>query len=151
MTDSEPRVVTSAAELLEIGVQIEGVQFFRLQAEVNEDNPSEVEIPGELQPSYGLKLRHEGNELGIRVSVTLDAITSKIVVDAAVNYSTAELVNMDEETFLDFANQVGVMAILPYLRQAIADLSQRVLGEVILMPVIPLGGLAFSRDDAVTG
>ena len=145
---SPPRTITSAAELLEFGVELEGVQFFRLQAEIVEDVAPAAEPPEEIAPVYGLKIRHEGTELGIRVSVTLDLATAKIVVDGAVNYTTALEVQMDEEAALDFANNVGVMAILPYLRQAIADLSQRVTGEIVLMPVIPRGGLVFSRDDA---
>lgn len=149
MTEPEARRVSTAAEMLDVGVDIESVQFFNLHAEVNEG----VEAPNdeqEVSPTYGLKLRHEGNELGIRVSITIDLVGAKIVVDAAVNYVTAELLDMEEATFLDFANNVGVMALLPYLRQAIADLSQRVIGEVILMPIIPRGGLTFSSEDAVS-
>lgn len=149
MTEQEPRWVSSASDILEAGVEIESVQFFNLHAEVNED----AEPPGEsteVSPTYGLKLRHEGNELGIRVSISIDVGAAKIVVDAAVNYTTAEILAMEEVTFLDFANNVGVMALLPYLRQAIADLSQRVIGEVILMPIIPRGGLTFSREDAIS-
>lgn len=149
MTKAEPRRVGSAAEILDAGVEIESVQFFNLHAEVNEDAapPNEEQ---EVSPTYGLKLRHEGNELGIRVSISIDVGAAKIIADAAVNYVTSEVLAMEEATFLDFANNVGVMALLPYLRQAIADLSQRVIGEVILMPIIPRGGLTFSREDAVS-
>lgn len=154
MSDESPVTVASASEILEVGVELDGVQFFKLFAEINEEaaQPEEAspnEAPAEVSPLYGLKLRHEGNELGIRVSVELDVGAARIIVDASVNYTTAEVLVMNEDTFLDFANNVGVMALLPYLRQAIADLSQRVLGEIILMPVIPRGGLTFSRQDAV--
>lgn len=146
--EESPRLVKSAVDLLALGIEIEGVQFFRLQAEVNEDALL-TDGPDEIAPAYGLKLRHEGLELGTRISVTLDQLAWKIVVDAAVNYKTAVPVQLDREALLDFANRIGVMALLPYLRQAIADLSQRVLGEVVLMPVIPPGGLVFTMDDAV--
>ncbi|HWV49291.1 MAG TPA: hypothetical protein VN035_07530 [Microbacterium sp.] len=148
MSDESPRFVHSASDILEVGVQLENVQFFNLQATINEDaEPTEEPSPA-VAPLYGLKLRHEGNELGMRVSIELDTVTARIVVDASINYTTAEVIEIDEEAFLDFANNVGVMALLPYLRQAIADLSQRVLGDVILMPVIPRGELTFSRADA---
>jgi len=147
--NNEPRVVDSAAELLEIGITLQGVQFFRLEAAVNEDAAAPIEAPEEVSPAYGLKLRHEGREIGTRVSITLDEVAWKIVVDAAVDYTLDEDVQVTEGGLLDFANNVGVMALLPYLRQAIADLSQRVLGEVIMMPVIARGSLVFTADDAV--
>lgn len=149
MSEQSPRKVESVADILEVGVTLDGVQFFNLQATINEEDPPAGEVPTSVAPLYGLKLRHEGNELGMRVSIEIDTASARILVDASVNYTTAEPIEIDEATFLDFANNVGVMALLPYLRQAIADLSQRVLGEVILMPVIPRGGLTFSREGAM--
>ncbi|MBN7792445.1 hypothetical protein [Microbacterium esteraromaticum] len=149
MMQKEPRVVHSAAEVLDAGVNLESIQFFNLQAVINEETDGQANLPAEVTPVYGLKLRQEGNEIGTRVSIELDTGAARIIADASANYSTDELIELDEAAFLDFANNVGVMALLPYLRQAIADLSQRVLGDVILMPVIPRGGLVFSRADAM--
>ncbi len=148
MTTSSARpLVSSAKDLIEIGVTIQGVQFFRLEASVNEEVESPAEMPPNIAPVYGLKLRHDGREIGTRVSVTLDSVSWKIIVDASVEYTIDEDVDLADGVLLDFANNVGVMALIPYLRQAIADLSQRVIGEVVLMPIIPRGDLNFTPDD----
>lgn len=151
MTESgSARVVGSAAELLQdVGLNIEGVHFYLLSAEVHEvaadeDAPTPVD---EIQPRYGLKIRHEGAEIGIRVSVVLELGVGVIKVDASVNYVANEVVAMTEATRLDFANNVGLMAVLPYIRQAVADLSQRVFDDVVLMPIVQRGEVSFGPDD----
>lgn len=149
MTDNDERpILSSAAEILEAGVNLERIQFLRLEAAVNEDVESLAAVPDEVSPSYGLKIRQEGREIGTRMSVTLDLISWKVVVDAAADYTLDVDARFADGALLDFANNVGIMALIPYLRQAIADLSQRVTGEVVLMPIIPRGGLVFTRDDA---
>lgn len=150
MTEPELRVVNSAAELLDVGVSIDNIQFLQLHAEAAEGDgvPTEMQEP---EPAWGLKLRHDGAELGFRLSVTLDLGIGNIRIDAAINYVADEPVAMIEATRLEFANKVAVMALLPYIRQAAADLSQRVFGEVIMMPVTRQGDLKFGPDseDAV--
>lgn len=144
-SEAEPVTVHSAAELLDLGLRIDAIQYLNLHAEVAEGEhaPAEMSDP---EPLWGLKLRHVGAEIGIRLSVLLDLGVGRINVDALVNYVADQPVAMTEETRLEFANKVGVMALLPYIRQATADLSQRVFGEVIMMPVIRAGELSFGPD-----
>lgn len=149
MSDNTPRLVTSAAELVqEVGVNIEGVHYWLLSAEVREADPDgpPPERLAHVEPHYGLKIRHEGAEIGIRVAVYLDLGLGEIKADASINYLANEEVAMSEATRLDFANNVGLMALLPFLRQAVADLSQRVFDEILLMPVIQRGELFFGPD-----
>ncbi|WP_454130139.1 hypothetical protein [Microbacterium aurum] len=147
MSDAaEPRVITSAAELIsDIGVTIQGITFFSLIAELNEDDAATR--VDEISPSYGLRVRSEDNELIVRLATTLEAGLGRIVVDAAITYILNADAEFSEDVRLEFANEVGIMALLPYVRQAIADLSQRVFGEVVLMPVMPRGTLWFTADD----
>lgn len=49
---------------------------------------------------------------------------------------------------LDYSNDVAVVALLPYLRQAIADLTQRVFGSPLLMPALQRGAVTFSMVGA---
>lgn len=151
MTDgTEPRIVTSAAELIsDIGVTIQSVTFFNLSATLNEED--DATRLDEISPSYGLRVRSEGNELAVRLATTLEVGLGTIIVDVAITYTLNADAQYNEEVGLEFANEVGIMALLPYVRQAIADLSQRVLGEIVLMPVMPRGSLWFSEDDRDPG
>lgn len=141
--------INSAKDLLDIGIELQGVQFFRIEASVKEDDYEPTPLPAELEPVYGLKTRHVDREIAARLSVRLDQPSWQIIVDAAVVYTTEEPIEFSESVLLDFANRIGVMALVPFLRQAIADVSQRVLGEVILMPMMKPGELSFGPDDEV--
>lgn len=144
------RTVTSAAELLqEIGVDIESVQFYKLSAEVDETVEHVDSDQISIEPSYNLLVRSEGDEIGVRLLTRLKLDIGTVEVDAAVNYRAAEPVEMEETVRLDFANNVGIMALLPFVRQAVADLTQRVFGETVIMPIIQRGELAFTVEDAL--
>lgn len=43
----------------------------------------------------------------------------------------------------EFVNNVAIMHILPYARQSIADLTQRVFSAPLLMPIMQRGELQF--------
>ena len=55
----------------------------------------------------------------------------------------------DEETVIGFINEVAVMAMLPYVRQGVADMSQRVFEAAVLMPAFPRGAISFNLKDAI--
>ena len=143
------RIVGSAAELVnEVGVELQGIQYFTLSATVDEGSGVPIGISDEVQPTYGLRVKVEGRELGVRLSVNLEWPAGQIIVDAAATYMTDEDVTVPPDTILDFANNVGIMALLPYLRQSVTDLSQKVFGESLLMPMVKRGELTFTHDDA---
>lgn len=48
-----------------------------------------------------------------------------------------------EPLALEYANHVGFMTAAPYIRQAIADLGQRVLNQPLVMPIIRCGDIWF--------
>ncbi|WP_394276414.1 hypothetical protein [Luteococcus sp.] len=43
-----------------------------------------------------------------------------------------------------FANEVAVMVLLPYLREGLADVTRRVWGSTLLVPMMQRGQLVFS-------
>ncbi|WP_454151645.1 hypothetical protein [Microbacterium lacticum] len=142
---SDGRTIRSAQELLDAGIELIGIQFFELCAKVDEDSES-TELPESIEPTFSLRLRHEGNEFGIRLASRVYVGLGEVTVDVSANYATPEPVTMDEAVRLEFANRVGIMALIPYLRQAVADLTQRVFGQPILVPITRAGDLEFTPD-----
>ncbi|WP_168582614.1 hypothetical protein [Gephyromycinifex aptenodytis] len=53
-----------------------------------------------------------------------------------------------QPTLTEFANKVGVMALLPYARQALQDQVSQVLGQPIVMPSFPRGAVTFLTPPA---
>lgn len=144
MSTGVSRVAGSAAELIqEIGVAIEGITFYGVSAQLSDAIEGVVPQPDDIQPSYSLKTFIEPEVLGIRLLTQVTANVGKIEVDVAIAYRTPEPVQVSEAVLLDFANEVGIMALLPFVREAVADLSVRVFGNAILMPVMQRGGIHF--------
>lgn len=95
----------------------------------------------------------QGNQREFRyaIRVTLHDSEGDVVVEPVATYhvplESAHLLD-DSSLLTEFANEVAVMALVPYARQAIADVTQRVFSGSILMPTYQRGQLRFGDADA---
>lgn len=95
----------------------------------------------------------QGNQREFRYAlrVTLHDSEGDVVVEPLVTYHVplefADLLD-DGSALTEFANEVAVMALVPYARQAISDVTQRVFSGSILMPTYQRGQLRFGDADA---
>lgn len=139
------RDIFTAEDLVEVGFDLDHIQFFKLSAEMDETaGPSDaLEEP---DPSYSLKFFSDDELLGVRVATKVNLGVGTAIVDVAAHYRVHEPVNISQEGLLDFANRIAVLALVPYIRQAVADLTQRVFGSPALMPVIRQGELTFGES-----
>lgn len=139
------RDIATAEDLLEVGFDLDHIQFFKLSAELDEaaDPADALDEPA---PLYNLKFFSEGELLGVRIATTLNLGVGSAVVDVAAHYRVHAPVNITEGGLLDFANRIAVLALVPYIRQAVADITQRVFGNAVLMPVIRQGELTFGQS-----
>jgi len=140
---SEKRRVDTVAEILQVGVDIERIHFFGLSASVNEAFDG-TNLDEEVVPNYGMKSRHDGRELGYRMTARLEPAVGSVFVDVAVDYLLAEDVELSDELRLEFANEVAVMTLLPYVRSAISELTLKVFGAPLLMPIMQRGEVSFT-------
>ena len=96
---------------------------------------------------YSLTIaRHEsGAAFQISLRVCLANEAGEFVVNYVASYSLATLSTSpaDEPIFLEFANKVAIMTLAPYVRHALADLTQRIQGRSILLPILRAGELQF--------
>ncbi|MFE4951960.1 hypothetical protein ACFQ9V_17800 [Leifsonia sp. NPDC056665] len=126
-------------------VQLLGIQQIELGAARGTgdmaDNP-------QAEPTYGLQMTGRDDDKAFRVGLRTEILigNGSILsnIEAEYELSTVAYSSIIEQTKIDFANEVAVMAILPYTRQAIADISARVFGAALLMPIIQRGQLVFS-------
>lgn len=98
------------------------------------------------EPRYGLQaaVADDLHHFRLILRIDLEATEGEIRAAAMANYAVAEdAPDLTMRLVVEYANEVGVMALLPYLRQAIADLAQRVFGGALLMPVLPRGAVSF--------
>lgn len=108
----------------------------------------------DARPAFTLSVDPDGKDVSkfsIGLRVQIDTQIGEIVAATVGEYrlkSDAEC-QVTEEVLLEYGNHVGVMTLLPYLRQAVADLTQRVFESPLLIPVMARGHLWFTEREEV--
>lgn len=144
-------MVNDALQELVKAANLETIDFQELAARKRDVVWQEGDVLG---PSYYLRLERARAEDGrvlfrIYLRMELELPDAEFVVEPAAIYSVegeGERL-MDKATMNAFANEVGIMVLLPYMREALADVSARVLGEPLLMPILQRGQLVFDEAD----
>jgi len=132
-------------------VELKEFLVFELFAKRNEEfegAPANETV--EIKPNYTLKTGILKNLSGIiiRLTVEFEIPMGRVLCDIGATYSSKTPIEFTPENLVlvDFANEVAVMMLVPFLRQNIADLSQRTFGVPLLMPVVRKGMLQFLVD-----
>lgn len=99
-------------------------------------------------PSFRLLLDKDDESrhlFRVRLIVEVDSEPGTIKVHLAAEYELKQLdtEQIPEALILEFVNKVALMAMLPFVRQYIADMSQRVFIQPLTMPVYRAGDLSF--------
>lgn len=135
-------------------VTLEAVSFFEMTCSRANDLASFDQLAEvnefEVAPEMGLQLARDAknNRLRIRVRLAVDAEPGAAVVDAGAEYTVSgvSVSDLPEPTVLEFANKVGAFTLIPYLRQGLADMTSRVWGSPLLMPIFKQGEIDFRPD-----
>lgn len=128
-------------------LDIAGVTYYAVTAE-REEGESDAPLPTDIAPEFGMRIRTDGAEFGVRLRVEIQSSVGRVVVDAAMEYESEDDLEIPDDVAFVYANEVAVMALLPYVREAVANITQRVFGDALVMPVIPRGALAFKSGKA---
>lgn len=130
----------SAAELLHAG-ELTDVRFFEVSGAVL-DEPIEEINEDEFQQRMTVKVGREDGILEIRVDFEVDTQSCKYRVVAATQflYEPADQ-SVSVALGKEFAERVGVMAVYPYVREAISSLATRLRQPPITLPLMRSGEL----------
>lgn len=143
------------------------VDLMRLVQSVNLQHISQLELSAKrasasvepdadevVQPLHtlGLNPRDDGAAFMVRLATVIESSAGRIVSEVAVEYSVDGFTmdSVSERVLLEFANNVAIMTAIPFVRQSIADITLRVFGSPLLMPVMQRGDLEFDETDAAT-
>jgi len=134
-------------------VQLGSISYFEISALrndlINVIDPTE-DGSVTITPQYTLQTAHRDDDRGFRVRIRSDIETSvgTIKVDVAADYVLTNLhaAEISPGLMIEFVNEVAVMVLLPYLRQSIADVSQRVFGASLTMPIYKRGEVSFVEE-----
>lgn len=147
------------------GVELQEIDHYELSAVrglPGADGNRPVIGPGRLDD--GTDVDDSDNELGVfwtddrarvlvRMYSTLRSDAGEIRVGTQAEYAVAEEVRgAPAEVEQEFVNRVAIMAIVPYTRAAVAEMSSRVFGVTYTLSVIRPGDITFALPErAATG
>lgn len=105
------------------------------------DNGYDVEIDFNL----GIDRDDEDSRFRMRLEVWIESDPGTIRVQIAAEYAldTLTVKEIEHPVMMEFANKVAVMTLLPYVRQSVADISQRVFTYPLTVPMYKAGQLTF--------
>lgn len=142
MSDVPTRVET-IEELIQL-LDLTDVRCYKLHAEASDQPPAGTEPESAtLQFKTALR-RHEGG-IDYRVDVRVKRPSGKVRVDVAASYTSATPFIAPDEVIANFGENVAAMTVIPYIRQHLSDITQRV-GSPFLLPILPRGLIRFTRD-----
>lgn len=89
-----------------------------------------------------------GSAFTVRLRIEVNSDLGQVAADYAAFYELKQLTTTaaDEDIMLYFANNVSIMALIPYLRNAISSLTLQLFGSALTLPVFKLGELEFQKN-----
>ncbi len=98
-------------------------------------------------PSFELQIQTPDQDpfdwFSVRVRVSAVFPEGQAAVAARAIYSHRQAERPSIELLTAFTNEVALMALLPYLRESLADVTRRVFGPPLTMPMFQRGQLQF--------
>lgn len=122
---------------------LKSIDYYEVSARRFESD-SPAEQSGNV--SIDLAVRSEEQEFGVRLTGTADFPLGQATVSVAGEYEVDDGFVVDERTVRHFANEVGVMTVLPYLREGVATITAKVFGAPVHLPIIPRGEITIDLD-----
>jgi len=139
--------IASIEEAIELLQPID-VEFYHLSANVDEsgqhpDDDSEDDEQAQVHVATARRVGESGVDYRCRLTVQIPGV--EIVVDGAILYQASSYVEIAKSVCKEFGDEIAVMSLFPYLRQAVSDLADRI-GRTVTLPHIGRGEITFSEE-----
>ena len=142
---TEPRQVASIEDAVE-ALALADVSFLALSARRAEPPaPGVVERVETADLAFRLASRMSEQGVDYRCELRVTLPDGEVNVDAVASYRASEPVALGGDALADFGDNVAIMTLFPYVREAAADLARRISYSVTL-PVMPRGTLSFRGE-----
>lgn len=164
------REITDVRDLLEL-TELTDVQFFELAAKrklsLQVPHEDESPLPGatdaeastvetlqqkEVDGGEPIQILLHGDEerLVIRAVMAVDGPDAEYRIDAAIVYTISEPSDVEEAVKVEFAERVGIMALYPFLREALYSTAARMRLEAPLLGILRAGQIKLTADAPTT-
>jgi hypothetical protein len=139
--------IQSAQELLIHGELVD-VRYHSLSA-VTLDEPRESFESDDVEQTVEVQFGSADRVIEVRANVLVKTRIAEYSVTGVTQFHVEDGVDYSDEAAAEFAEKVGVMAIYPYLREAIQSLTTRLHESPVTMPLMRQSVLVANEADAV--
>lgn len=149
---SDVPLLTTTDEMLRIAeLQLAAIRFDHLSIDLVDDAPQvggdlDESEPTPIEINCVLGTRQEGKRFGTRFEFRITAPQWQAVIAVIAYYEGCQEFALSSEAPADFASRVALMAAFPYVREALSDLTTRVTGTAVLLPLIRPGQITFAPN-----
>ena len=141
LTSSDQVPLVATIEEMVAELNLAQIQFYELGI-IYEDGHVSDGQPTDVKVEIVTSIRRQDDGIDFRARFTLPYPSGQVVVDAAAQYNSAGPRIFDEDATYEFADNIALMTLFPYIRQAVNDLGIRV-GSPIVLPILPRGAFSF--------
>jgi len=136
------------AEVKEIiaGSQLRAIDFYEVSARRYDADATE-EVPDEGTLSVEVQYRADDDGFGVRLRGTLNLPHGQAEALVAGEYDMPRDLQPRGRALQLFVNEVAVMTLYPYLREAVASITSKVFGQPFHLPLTERGDLGLDVDD----
>ena len=145
-------LLASVDEMLETAqLQLAAIRFDHLSIDLI-DNAPQAGVDREDSESTPIEIncmlgtRQEGKRFGTRFEFRITAPEWQAVIAVIAYYEGCQEFVLSPEAPADFASRVALMAAYPFVREALSDLTTRVTGTAVLLPLIRPGEITFAPN-----
>lgn len=133
-------------------VELRDIVFFQVHAERLNSTPkgaADGEVQNEPSQRIGIQIQERHSETHIEVRCILEGETqdARYVIDAAAQYETETPVEINQDVVEAFVERVGVMAVYPYLREALQSAAAKLRLDAPVLGLLRPGGVKVTPDD----
>lgn len=120
--------------------ELRSVEYYEMSGRRYDATQSAEEAEtGELR--IVVQQRADVDSFGVRLNATLTLSIGEAQVSVAGEYALTEELELTTRSVQLFANEVGVMTVYPYLREAVATITGRVFKQPLHMQMITRGDI----------
>lgn len=139
--------IKTARDLLPLGELVD-VRYIKLSAETL-DEPREGFGDDDVEQSMQVQFGYVDRVIEVRVEATVKTRIAEYDVIAATQFHVEkDGVTVPDNVVAEFAEAVGVMAVYPYIREAVQSLTTRLHESPVTMPLMRQAKLGKTDEKA---
>ena len=135
-----------AVQALIANSQLHGIHYFEVSAKQSE-MPEDSESATDGQFSVVVQQRVDETAFGVRLNATAALPIGQASASVAGEYELLNGYSPSRRAVQLFANEVAVMTVFPYLREAVASVTGRVFGQPLHLPIVERGQIALEVEE----